>query len=65
MPAVDPSSPCVVRGRGSEQTQGHGECGGLSGRCGAQELAVRICDVALRGRGLAVGGEGLVTAPPK
>ena len=33
--------PCMARGRGSEQAQECGECGGLSGRCGVQDSAVR------------------------
>ena len=32
---------CMARGRGSEQARERGECGGLSGRCGVQDSAVR------------------------
>ena len=42
--------PCLARGRGSEQAREHGECGGLSGRCGVQDLAVRDRDLVVRGR---------------
>ena len=42
--------PCVARGRGSEQARERGECGGLSGRCGVQDSAVRDRDLVVRGR---------------
>ena len=42
--------PCMARGRGSEQAQECGECGGLSGRCGVQDSAVRDRDLVVRGR---------------
>jgi hypothetical protein len=58
--------PCMARGRGSEQARERGECGGLSGRCGVQDSAVR--DVPGLGRarpGLAVDGQDLAAASPK
>ena len=40
--------PCMARGWGSEQAQERGECGGLLGRCGVQDSAVRDRDLVMR-----------------
>ena len=49
--------PCMARGRGSEQARERGECGGLLGRCGVQDSAVRDWDLVVHGRDFAVDGQ--------